>query len=412
MPAAARPDGLPFARVALVLQGGGALGAYQGGVVQGLHEAGIRCDWVAGVSIGALNAALIAGNPPEQRMARLREFWDTICVPAYLLPPSASVEGIVQALGLPARKAFNAFNAWRAVLEGQRGFFVPRDAAVWWADTGDASKASFYDTAPLKATLERLVDFERLNNGEMRVSAMAVDVHSGNLVTFDNHSGPTKGRLRAEHFMASAALPPGFAAVEIDGHHYWDGGLVSNTPLSLVLSDAPRVDTLAFQVDLWSARGPLPTNVYDVQERAKDIQYSSRTRLITDEIAAQQRQRRLLRELLQRVPPARRASDPLCREIAEQAADHRFSVIHLIYQDKEWDGVSKDYEFGPLTMREHWASGLEDVQRSLAHTSWLALPPEDRPFVSHDVHRPVPTPAPAAASPPAASSSRGRRARA
>ncbi|WP_280154721.1 patatin-like phospholipase family protein [Piscinibacter sp. XHJ-5] len=384
-----RPDGLPFPRVALVLQGGGALGSYQGGVCQGLEDAGIRCDWVAGVSIGALNAALIAGNPPGQRVARLREFWETVCMPAYLQPTAVAADAMVDAMGGRARKALNAFNAWRAVLEGQRGFFVPRGPAAWWADAHDPSRASFYDTTPLRGTLERLVDFDRLNAGEMRVSVMAVDVHTGNLEVFDNQRGATRGRMRPEHFMASAALPPGFPPVEIAGRYYWDGGLVSNTPLSLVLSDQPRLTTLAFQVDLWSARGPLPTNVYDAQERAKDIQYSSRTRLITDAMAAEQQHRRIVRELLQRVPAARRRDDPLCRAVEDEAAERQFSVIHLIYQDKEWDGMSKDYEFGSLTMRDHWASGLEDVKSSLAHPSWLALPPPDVPFVTHDVHRQV-----------------------
>jgi NTE family protein len=384
---AKRPDGLPFRRVALVLQGGGALGAYQGGVYQGLDAAGIGCDWIAAVSIGALNAAIIAGNAPGKRVTRLREFWETICMPAFMLPTTPATETTIEKIGGPARKTFNAFNAWRAVVEGQRGFFVPRGPAVWWGDVGEPEKASFYDTTPLKGTLERLVDFERINDGETRVSLLAVNVQNGNLEIFDNREGPTKGRLRAEHFMASGALPPGFPPVEIDGQYYWDGGLVSNTPLSIVLSDKPRLDTLAFQVDLWSARGPLPTNVYDAQERAKDIQYSSRTRLITDAIAAEQRHRKLVRELLQRVPAARLKEDPLCREAADEATDRRFRVIHLIYQDKEWDGVSKDYEFGPLTMRDHWASGLEDVQRSLTHHHWLELPPEDRPFVTHDVHR-------------------------
>jgi len=380
-----RPDGLPFARVALVLQGGGALGAYQAGVYQGLGEAGIRADWIAGVSIGALNAALVAGNPPERRVERLHEFWDTICRPAFFRPVAGAVEAAIDPLGVNARKAFNAFNAWRAMVEGQQGFFVPRGLQSWWLQNVPPGEASFYDTSPLKATLEKLVDFDRLNSGETRVSVMAVNAHTGNLEVFDN-GGSQRRRLHPEHFMASAALPPGFPPVEVGGAYFWDGGLVSNTPLSLVL-DGDRCDTLAFQVDLWSARGPLPTNVYDAQERAKDVQYSSRTRLITDQIAREQAERKLLRELLERVPTAKRRSDPVCQEAARRSTDHRFTVIHLIYQEKEWDGVSKDYEFGPLTMRNHWESGLEDVRRSLAHKHWLALPPEDRPFVTHDIHR-------------------------
>jgi NTE family protein len=387
VPLLPRPDHLPFPRVALVLQGGGALGAYQGGVYQGLDEAGIQCDWIAGVSIGALNAAIIAGNPPGQRVARLREFWETICLPDFMPPAAVAADAAIEVFGAPARKLLNAANAWRAVVEGQRGFFVPRGPAAWWMDVRDPTLASFYDTTPLRSTLERLVDFDRINAGEMRVSIMAVNVQTGNLDIFDNKEGPTKGGLRPEHFMASGALPPGFPPVEIAGQYYWDGGLVSNTPLSLVLSDKPRLSTLAFQVDLWSACGPLPTNVYDAQERAKDIQYSSRTRLITDAMAAEQRHRHLVRELLQRVPAARCKADPLCREAAREAVGRQFCVIHLIFQDKEWDGMSKDYEFGPLTMRDHWASGRLDLQRSLADPTWLELPPEDCPFITHDVHR-------------------------
>lgn len=389
-----RSDRLPFPRVALVLQGGGALGAYQGGVYQGLDEAGIHCDWVAGVSIGALNAAVIAGNPPRQRLARLREFWETICLPDFMLPIAIAADAAIEIFGTPARKLLNAVNAWRAVVEGQQGFFVPRGPAMWWADVADPALASVYDTTPLRSTLERLVDFDRINAGEMRVSIMAVNAQTGNLEVFDNQEGPTKGRLRPEHFMASGSLPPGFPPVEIAGQYYWDGGLVSNTPLSLVLSDKPRLTTLAFQVDLWSARGPLPTNIYDAQERARDIQYSSRTRLITDAMAAEQAHRQLVRELLQRVPPAHRRDDPLCRAAAQEAISRQFCVIHLIYQGKEWDGMAKDYEFGPLTMRDHWASGLEDLQRSLAEPTWLELPPENCPFVTHDVHRRAGGPAP------------------
>jgi NTE family protein len=388
-PASGRPDHLPFPRVALVLQGGGALGAYQGGVYQGLDEAGIQCDWIAGVSIGALNAAVIAGNPSGQRIARLREFWETICLPDFMLPTAIAADAAIETFGAPARKLLNAVNAWRAVVEGQQGFFVPRGPAVWWMDVRDPTLASFYDNAPLRSTLERLVDFDRINAGEMRVSIMAVNVQTGNIEVFDNQQGPTKGRLRPEHFMASGALPPGFPPVEIAGQYYWDGGLVSNTPLSLVLSDKPRLSTLAFQVDLWSAYGPLPANVYDAQERAKDIQYSSRTRLITDAMAAEQNHRRLVRELLARIPAARCKADPLCREAAQEAVDRQFCVIHLIYQDKVWDGLSKDYEFGPLTMRDHWESGHQDLKRSLVDPTWLELPAADCSFVTHDVHRRV-----------------------
>ena len=378
---------LPFRTVALVLQGGGALGSYQAGVYEGLAAAGITPNWIAGISIGALNTALIAGNPPQTRVQRLREFWETICRPAFAFPPADLMESWIENAGPDARKAFSAMEAWRAIVEGQRAFFIPRGVAPWWGGKQGVTQASFYDTSQLKSTLENLVDFDRINHGEMRVSIGAVNVRTGNFEYFDNHNGRAHKPLRAEHFMASAALPPGFPAVEIDGEFYWDGGLVSNTPLSHVLAATPRRDTIAFQVDLWSARGPLPDNVYEVQDRQKDIQYSSRTRAVTQTMAQEQRYRHLLRELLELVPEDLRRDDPWCRKAQELACSRQYSVIHLIYQDKEWEGLSKDYEFSPQSMREHWASGLLDIQRSLSHESWLELPPEGHEFVTHDHHR-------------------------
>lgn len=374
---------LPYATVALVLQGGGALGAYQAGVYEGLHEAGILPNWIAGISIGALNTALIAGNAPEHRTQRLREFWQTICRPALLQPSSEALQAWVERLGGPARQLFNAFEAWRALSEGQRGFFVPRWPPPWLALQAPPTQVSFYDTALLKGTLERLVDFDRINAGEVRVSVGVVDVESGNFDFFDN----TRHTLRAEHFMASGALPPGFPPVEIDGRLYWDGGLVSNTPLTEVVAARPRSDTLAFQVDLWSAHGRAPGNLFDVYERAKDVQYSSRTRAVTNQLQREQALRRLLREVLEQVPAEVRERDPWCRRALTLACERRYNIVHLIYQDKEWDGASKDYEFGPLTMRNHWDSGLQDIRHTLQHPQWLALPDNPWGFATHDVHR-------------------------
>ena len=392
----------PYDTIALVLQGGGALGAYQAGVMEGLADAGIEPDWVAGISIGAINAALIAGNAPDQRIARLREFWTTVSQPAVWPDALSFLDAAIEPVDDWRRQIWNGWNAWRALTEGQRGFFKPRPAGNWLLPPTVAS-ASFYDTAPLKATLERLVDFDRINAGVTRLSVSAVNVANGNFEVFDNRSGRWRKRIRAEHIMASGALPPGFPAVPIEEpgpleaardsgaprpvHYYWDGGLVSNTPLSQVLDDLPRRDTLAFQVDLWSARGAVPANVIDTQERMKDIQYSSRTRAITNAQAREQRQRRLLRELLDRIPPELRDADPACRAAAQQATARSVSVIQLIYQDKEWDGLSKDYEFGAATMRSHWESGLADIARTLEHRQWLEHPDCDDSFVTHDVHR-------------------------
>ncbi len=380
---AGRRISLPrYETVALMLQGGGALGAYQAGVYQGLDEAGIHPDWVAGISIGALNTAIIAGNAPENRVARLLEFWETICQPAFGPPLPPFIEHAFFNSTDAVRKAFTAMQAVGALVEGQKGFFVPRFPPPMPTISGAPQEASYYDTTPLKATLERLCDFDRINAREMRVSVGAVNVGTGNFAYFDN----THMKLRPEHFMASGALPPGFAAVEIDGEYYWDGGLMSNTPLYEVVQTTPRQDTLAFQVDLWSARGPVPDSITDVQGRMKDIQYSSRTRLVTDMLQRSQRFRHVLKEVLERVAPEHR-EDAWCRLAEELSCSKRYNVIHLIYRHKEYEGHYKDYQFGLSTMREHWESGLVDIRRSLAQPDWLAMPDNDAGFITHDIHR-------------------------
>ncbi|KRF00525.1 hypothetical protein ASG87_12570 [Frateuria sp. Soil773] len=368
-----------YRTVALVLQGGGALGAYQAGVYEALAGAGLQPDWLAGISIGALNAAIIAGNAPEHRVERLREFWETICKPP-LLPASLAFDAA--AWPLLWQNGFSGLAAWRALTEGQAGFFQPRLAPLlpWHASP---ATASWYDTAPLRATLERLADFDRINDARgMRVSVGAVNVRTGDFTYFDN----TRDTLRPEHFMASGALPPGFPAVEIDGEFYWDGGMVSNTPLYKVLSERPGRDALVFQVDLWSAHGNLPRDLAQVAERSKEIQYSSRTRLVTEFMRRTQEQRRLLHDLMALVPEERRG-DPAYRRAEARAATALTNVVHLIYRDKPYEGHYKDYEFSAASMHGHWQSGLDDMRHTLAHPQWLAAPGPDAPFVTHDVHR-------------------------
>lgn len=376
------PAGHRYQVVALVLQGGGALGAYQAGVYQGLSEAQLHPNWVAGVSIGALNAAIIAGNPPQQRVARLQQFWETICRPP-LLPPSPLSQMDLPGWPEPLIGLLNGWEAWRALTEGQNGFFRPRVPFSLDCSAGPYA-TSCYDTAPLKATLEALVDFDRLNDsGEMRVSVGAVNVATGNFLYFDN----TKERLAAEHFMASAALPPGFPAVEIGGEYYWDGGVVSNTPLQKVLATTPRRNSLVFQVDLWSAHGVLPTDLSAVMVRQKEIQYSSRTRTITAYMASVQKQRCLLGELMKLVPEDARKHNPWYQHAAKEACDRLFNVVHLICQDNHSEGSYKDFQFGARTMRDHWQSGLADIRHSLQHRDWLDMPTAEEPFITHDVHR-------------------------
>lgn len=371
-----------YETIALVLQGGGALGSYQAGVYQGLHEAGIEPNWFAGISIGALNAAILAGNAPEHRLERLTEFWETICQSALLptLPFDADL-GAILGDG-QVRGWAGAFSSLRALTEGQRGFFTPRFPPPYLAPMPGLGATSFYDTTPLKATLERLCDFDRINSRTERVSVGAVDVASGNFAYFDN----ANRKLAPEHFMASGALPPGFPAIEIEGRSYWDGGLVSNTPLMEVLAHPPRRDTLAFQVDLWSSKGALPQNLLDVAERQKDIQYSSRTRMVTNAANDLQALRHALRKALDKMP-AESQNDPEIAALRELACSKVYNTIQLIYRDKQFEAHTKDYEFSLVTMREHWQAGLTDIRETLKHPDWLKRPSWENPVVTHDVHR-------------------------
>lgn len=370
-----------YRRVALVLQGGGALGAYQAGVVEVLEHAQLRPNWVAGISIGALNAAIIAGNPPERRVERLHEFWDRICQPPswFVAPQWFDRHGLPQSF----QNGFSGLAAWRALIEGQPGFFRPRLPPPMLQWRPSASAASWYDTSPLKHTLEELADFDRINDPKaMHVSVGAVNVRTGNFVYFDN----TKTHLRPEHFMASGALPPSFPAIEIDGEYYWDGGVVSNTPLYRVLTELPHHDTLVFQVDLWSARGDVPHDMAGVADRTKEIQFSSRTRTITDYMRSSLLRQHLLNDLLELVPAAKH-NDPVYRRALAESCPSVTNVVHLIYTQKPYEGHYKDYEFSAASMRGHWQSGVTDMRHTLAHPQWFTPPPADAPFATHDVHR-------------------------
>ncbi|WP_427308476.1 DUF3734 domain-containing protein [Cupriavidus sp. H39] len=376
----------PYDELGLVLQGGGALGSYQAGVYEGLSQAGIHPTWVSGISIGALNTAIIAGNAPEDRVEALREFWKTISLPPDLIGQSGAWVPAMFGFWDIARRWSSVWAASRALVEGQQGFFLPRSPLHSFGAPGSTptpSQLSFYDTSALRATLLKYADFDRINDGNTRVSIGAVNVRTGNLVYFDN----TKMRLEPEHFMASGALPPGFPAVEINGEFYWDGGLVSNTPLTEILRESQHKDTLIFQVDLWSASGALPGNFLDVSGRTKDIQYSSRTRSVTASMEGRQKQARLIKELLEHVPKAVRETHPLMREAQRIADGSAVNVVHLIYRNKFFEGHYKDFEFSADTMGEHWISGLDDICDSLARPECLAIPSHDIGFVTHDVHR-------------------------
>ncbi len=341
----------------LVLQGGGALGAYQAGVYEALAEADQVPEWVAGISIGAINAALIAGNPPERRVARLREFWQLV---------SSRLVGRPLLPGENARAIFNEAAAAAVSSFGLPGFFEPRLPPALFHPPGAPQALSVYDTAPLEQTLDRLVDFELLNSGRTRLSIGAVNVRTGNFVYFDT----AKQRVGPRHVMASGALPPGFPPVEIHGEAYWDGGLVSNTPLQYALDEPGEQDLLLFQVDLFGAQGPMPRTLSEVAEREKDIRYSSRTRLNTDNFRKLQALRQAAGRLLVKLP-AELLDDADATQVRSLLTGARaVTIVHLIHRRKNYETQSKDYEFSRLSVEEHWDAGRYDVQRSLRARAW------------------------------------------
>ena len=361
----------------LVLQGGGALGAYQAGVFEALSAEGLAPDWVTGISIGAINSALIAGNAPGERVERLREFWHTVssAIPATSFPVDTDYRGILSGAA-----------ALQALVFGVPGFFTPRMPPAPLRNPGTPEAISYYDTAPLRSTLERLVDFGRINAGEVRLSVSAVNVRTGNYAFFDS----AKQRIDALHIMASGALPPGLPPVEIDGEHYWDGALASNTPLDYVLEQPGGGYRTVFQVDLFPARGDFPATILDVSEREKDIRYSSRTRRSTDMEVAWRRVSEVARRLAAKLPPELRA-DPDAQELLARThiTCSGFDIVHLIYRAKQHEHHSKDYEFSRDTMLEHWSSGRADVLQTLRDPRWTARQPAHHGVRVFDLASPV-----------------------
>jgi NTE family protein len=355
-----------FECIALTLQGGGALGAYQAGVYQALAEADLHPDWVAGISIGSINAAIIAGNPPQTRVEKLRGFWEYITSPPGL--DALSFWGFHLLAGDAGRKLADQMSAAAAAAMGVNGFFRPRIPPPFLAASGGPAATSFYDTAPLVGTLERFVDFDRINAGPGRLSVGAVNVQTGNFVYFDSATQ----KIAPQHILASGALPPGFPAIEVDGEHYWDGGLVSNTPLQWVLQFGPRRDTLVFEVDLWSARGRIPRDIMEVATREKEIRFSSRTRENTDRFLDDQRLRHAVGGLIAELPEKQRAR---ATAALGAFADRKvYNIVHLIYRSKIYEGESQDYEFSARSMRDHWNAGYHDATRTLRHPEVLERP--------------------------------------
>jgi NTE family protein len=378
------PTGTPAAaKRVLVLQGGGALGSYQAGAYQALCHFDFEPAWVAGISIGAINAAIIAGNAPENRVPRLKEFWELVSSPVPWNPISKGDRG---------RSLFNETSAALIATFGVPGFFQPRfpPAPLW--PQGSPQSLSYYDTAPLRKTLEHLVDFDRINDLKTRLSVGAVNITTGNFCYFDNFEFKKIGKkIGPEHIMASGALPPGFPSIEIEGQHYWDGGISSNTPLDYVLDEDTTDDLLIFQVDLFSARGDLPASLLEAAEREKDIRFSSRTRMNTDKNKQVHNARRALRDLIGKLPKDLQ-NDPSVDILRKAAKENTVTVVHLIYRSKNYESSSKDYDFSHVGMVEHWGAGTRDVHLSMRHKEWLERPQSDETMVTYDLTGDSPDP--------------------
>lgn len=363
---------IPTQNTVLILQGGGALGAYQAGVYQQLHEQDTSIQWVIGTSIGAINAALIAGNPPEKRITNLRAFWRDVATtedPAHRFWKNM----------MPWLPAFHTDQTFNTILHGVDGFFKPRYGATMDA-TVPLSEMAFYDTAPLKVTLEKYVDFDYLNNGPMRLSVCAVDVESCSGMVFDSNTCT----IRAEHIMASGALPPAFPPVEIDGRAYWDGGIFSNSPLEVYLAESKTRNGLCFLVDLWDPSEELPQSIAQAMTRYKSIQYASRSheQLVINEKV--QELRKAIRQLADALPEATRHS-PEMKSLIDMGRDHTISVVQLVMKALPGENYSRDIDFSQITLDNRWEAGITDAKRALRHKAWLKPLPPHAGLVIHEV---------------------------
>ncbi len=341
----------------LLLQGGGALGAYHCGVYEGLAEAGVTPNWFVGISIGAVNSAILAGNPPERRLERLRTFWDRASAFSAFDPP-AWME--------PLRPALGKLNFATVATWGIPGFFKPRAVPPDMAPSGSPEALSYYDTAPLRATLQELADFDLINRGEVRLSLGAVNVRTAESVYFDNRYT----RITPDHVLASGALPPGFPAIKIDGEYYYDGGIVSNSPLTYIVDEKPLTTALIFLVNLFNAHGPLPRTLDEAMERVKDIQFSSKQRFNTQKVRELQEMRAALARLLGKLPADLKA-DPDAQKLVPLCDNRDWTIAHINNRRPAQGGQFKDAEFSRAAVNDRWAAGLEDVRLSAANLEWM-----------------------------------------
>jgi NTE family protein len=357
-----RPDHLNV----LVLQGGGALGAYHLGVCEELAAMDVAPDWVCGISIGAINAALIAGNKPRERIPALVAFWERISsglVPGFPIPDG------------PMRDMWSEGAALWIATTGVPGFFQPRFPPAKLQPRGTVGAISYYDTEPLRQTLDELIDWDYLNDGPIRLSVGSVSVTTGRMHFFDSKGGPDHVRITADHVISSGALPPGFPPVEIDGDWYWDGGIASNAPLQHVLDEGVEFDKNIFQVDLFPAEGPFPETLLDAETRAQDIRYASRTRLNTNLETGLSPARQVVRRVLGSCSPdLGLLSEDELRILREFACEQHIEIAQIIYREKAYSGKARGFEFSRPTMEAHRAAGRRDAARALSVRDWRQRP--------------------------------------
>jgi NTE family protein len=372
---------LPFERVVLVLQGGGALGAYQAGVYQAVHEANIHVDWICGTSIGGINGALLAGNPLERRVERLREFWEAVTEPPIRIPNVPWFSELPWNGNGQARYWTNKISAFATMFHGAPNFFTPRPFPPVSSTAESPDLVSYYDTSPLKATLARLVDFDLINSRPLRFSVAATNVRTGVPVYFDNLQRP----LSPAHVMASASLPPGFPPTEIDGEYYWDGGVVSNSPMQFVIDDRPRYSALVFQVDLWDANGEVPLDIPSANLRALEIHSASRLNITLEQYKKTQKFRHALSRFLDQLPQACQ-DDPDVQFLAQEARVKVATVVQLKYQSNKFETAGKTFEFSRAAMEEHWQAGYDDTKLALGEPGIFELPHVTEAARIFDVH--------------------------
>ncbi len=357
-------------QIVLVLQGGGALGAYQAGVYQALHEAGIEPDWIIGTSIGAINASLIAGNVPEQRLAKLQEFWSRITQNSLLA--AANANPFIAAIAPNVA----------TIAAGVPGFFEPNPAAWIGSKTRlGAEHAAYYSTEPLRNTLSDLTNPALLNAGSPRLTVGAANVRTGEMHYFDSR----ETTLSIQHVMASGALPPAFPAVRIDGELYWDGGILSNTPVEAVFDDNPRRNCLIFAVHMWGPNGPEPESIWSVLSRQKDLQYASRA---VSHIRRQRqihKLRHIIAELARKLPPDARA-DPEIAALASYGCLTQMHVVRLLAPPLAGEDHSKDIDFTAQGIRARWDAGYADTKRALSEMPWNQEFDKLEGFILHEAH--------------------------